>query len=806
MDNRAALIQAEAENAGLTVTSRGRRFLEFALPDGRTRHVATIEPLHLRDSETEIDTGWVADTGAWQWKIAAADYQAHARSVFNVGSLYEWRKGDQWIVVDPQSINWVNQDNSRQQIAIKQVVTGQASDCTLFFPAAYGAGRHFSYTAHPRRLIKHITIDSLGNLPTPTVTGTIWFEAEFTIVNSSGVELYLDGAAWARKNKQSVYTSNRIEFRNEGGEALWYADAPSATDANGETVSAQYEVQAQGGVYFIRVRVPREWLLTAAYPVVIDPTFTDGFEGDVSTYKDAYISSGAAEANYGSRAELHTRTGTYKSLVEFDVSAIPAGSTCDSAALYFYKYTNDATDVAITGTINPIAVGNAAWVEGANANPASAGDSCWEALAADGAGGVTTAWAGSAGLSTIITDYEADAIGTWEFNRNHNAGTEYVIALTAARVAGWFSTPNTNYGLLVTATDCGTTNGQAMCSSDHATTGYRPKLVVVYTAGGGTDDLTATAITAGTPVVEAPALGQIHDLSATAITAGVPVVDSPAIGQKHALIATAVTAGTPAVDSPALGQVHALTATAITAGVPIVDSPVIGQVHALIATAITAGVPVVDSPAISEVNALTATAITAGVPVVDSPAIGQEHNLTATAITTGIPIVDSPVIGQEHNLIATAITAGVPTVGSPSISEDDVLTADDILAGTPVVDSPAIGQIHALTAVSITTGAPIVDSPVFGQIHALIATDVFAGVPTVGSPQLDHDALTATDVTTTPVVDSPALGQIHILIATALYAGVPTIESPVLTAGTTNGLAVADVLFEGTAVASVSLA
>ena len=490
MGNHAQLIRAE--NAGLTVTRRGRRFVEFALPDGRTRHVAAIDPLHIRDSETEIDTGWVADTGAWQWKIAAADYQAHARSVFNVGSLYEWRKGDQWIVVDPQSINWINQDNSRQQIAIKQAVTGQASDATLRFPNAYGTGRHFSYTAHPKRLIKHVIIDALTDLPTPTITGTLQFEVEFTITNSTGIELYLDGVRWARANNVRVRSSNRIEFRSLAtGEVLWYADAPTATDANGETVAVQYEVQRVGGTYFIRVRVPREWMVTAAYPVVVDPTFTDGYGGDATTYKDTVVVIGTATNNYGAATYLYTRTPSgQKSLLEFDVSGIDSAAICASVTLYLYKNAADETSTEVTATLYSIASGNAAWIEGDKNNAtAGSGEPCWDALAADGSGGVTTAWAGSAGLSTSGTDYEASAIGTFDFNRNDAVGTEYTPTLTAARVEGWFGESNTNYGVLLTATSSGSTAAQGLASSDHATTGYRPKLVVEYTAAGGGEDL-----------------------------------------------------------------------------------------------------------------------------------------------------------------------------------------------------------------------------------------------------------------------------------------------------------------------------
>jgi len=478
LSNHAALIRQE--NAGLTVSRRGRRFLEFALPDGKTKHVATIEPLHLRDSETEIDATWVTDTGAWQWKLASTDFQAHARSVFNVGNLYEWRhSSDEWVIVDPQSINWINQDNSRQQIAIKQAITGAANDATLTFQNAYGAGRHFSYTAHPKRLIKHITIDTLGDLPAPTVTGTIWFEAEFTISNSSGVELYLDGVRWARGNNVRVRTGNQIEFRNDAGDVLWYADAPIATDSDGETVSAEYEVRRQGGTYFITVRVPREWLLSAVYPVIVDPTFTDGYGGDVTTYADTCILSPLPESNNGARPDLWSQASRHV-LLRFILSSIDSGATCDSATLYVtYKQPDEATY-----NVYQIATANGDWIEGTkNAAQAGAGEPCWEAKEADGSGGVTTAWAGSEGLSTSGTDYDASSLGSYETAEADGSLYEYSTTLTASVVEGWFGDA-TNNGLLVRTTDT-TWTDPYIYSSDEETTGYRPKLVVVYTAAGG---------------------------------------------------------------------------------------------------------------------------------------------------------------------------------------------------------------------------------------------------------------------------------------------------------------------------------
>ena len=476
MANRAALIRQE--NQGLTVTRRGRRFIEFDLGGGKRRWVSTIEPLHLRGSETEIDATWVADTGAWQWKIAATDYQFHARSVFNVGNLVEFRIGDQWVTFDPQSINWINQDNSRQQIAIKAAITGRASDATLSFPAAYGAGRHFEYIAHPKRLIKHITIDSAASLPTPTVTGTIQFEAEFTLTNSAGVDLWLDGVRWPRANNVRVRTSNRIEFRNIAtGEVLWHADAPVATDANGETIAAQYEVRRQGGSYFCTVRVPREWLLSAAYPVVVDPTLTLS-EGGAGANTDTHIKNAYANYNFGANAGLDVggfiEAGQIcRTQLLFDVSSIEPGSTIDSAALSLYCYEDNSANA------NTVHRALTQWYEGDSDGGAPSGDgSTWNYRNHSG----SVAWAGGAG-GAAGSDWATDATAS-----DATASSGWYEWAVAADVQDWVDEAATNYGWWVrNPTDEGTEwTAHRFCASDHATTANRPKLVVEYTESGGT--------------------------------------------------------------------------------------------------------------------------------------------------------------------------------------------------------------------------------------------------------------------------------------------------------------------------------
>lgn len=482
MANHAALIRQQ--NEGLAVTRRGRRFLEFALPDGKRRFVSTIEPLHVRDSETEIDATWSASVDpAWQWQIAAADYAFHARSVFNSGNLVEWRKDGEWVAFDPQSINWVNQNNSRQQIAIKQVVTGVADDATLRFPAAYGAGRHFEYIAHPSRLMKHIVIDSAASLPAPEawLTGTLWFEAEFTLANSAGVDLWLDGVRWARANNVRVKTGNRIEFRSiTTGEVLWYAAAPVATDANGETAACEYEVRRQGGGYFITVRVPRTWMQAAAYPVVVDPTLD--VQPDATAGIDTYVYRNLPTFNYATATEMMlAAAGEYyrQGLIKFDLSDLE-GAELTSATLTLYISTTYEWDPQPIH-VHRILVANSGWTEAGAKWDYSVGTTRW-------AGDSGSDGGEDAGCTVSGTDYSSTVMGSRTIPANAAVGSAQAATLDLDELA---TMVGANYGMVIEPTSYAPFQ---VASSDHATSGYRPQLVVEYTeASSGTNTPQAVA-------------------------------------------------------------------------------------------------------------------------------------------------------------------------------------------------------------------------------------------------------------------------------------------------------------------------
>jgi hypothetical protein len=159
-------------------------------------------------------------------------------------------------------------------------------------------------------------------------------------------------------------------------------------------------------------------------------------------------------------------------LQRFNLSAIPASATINSAKVYYYK-TNARPNSNVTVTLYSVSQANGDWHEGAQyGGEAQAGDSNWNFKDAAG-----TPWAGSPGLSTSGVDYEPAVIGSFVIPASAQVGDEYVCDLNLTRVAGWFGANNTNYGILMVASGM----AEYIGSSENTTAANRPKLVVQYT-------------------------------------------------------------------------------------------------------------------------------------------------------------------------------------------------------------------------------------------------------------------------------------------------------------------------------------
>lgn len=176
-------------------------------------------------------------------------------------------------------------------------------------------------------------------------------------------------------------------------------------------------------------------------------------------------------------------------------------------------------------------------------------------------------------------------------------------------------------------------------------------------ASSGTDNLTATDLVTGSPVLGTPALGQVHALTATGITTSAPALGTPALGQVHGLAATALTVSAPVLGTPAVGQIHSLTASALVVGSPVLGTPLLSE----------------NAP---DVDALTAVDLVVGSPVLGTPSFGQIHVLGSDGLVTGTPVLGSPSITQIHALEALGLTVGVPVLGTPAINGSDVVLID----------------------------------------------------------------------------------------------------------------------------------
>jgi hypothetical protein len=251
------------------------------------------------------------------------------------------------------------------------------------------------------------------------------------------------------------------------GIVVGHVDAPVAWDATGSIDNPNVTITTTYAAGYIEFGGN---LAGAVLPITIDPTLTDGYGGDVTTYCDTYLRSSAGDTNYATDA-IWRHSTAYTPLIQFDVSTIPDTATIDSATLYLYK--NASGGINHTGYLYPILSANSGWTEAGATWNHTDGTGHWAGDAASDGGS-------DAGCTVSGTDYDATAAGSVSYVGADAADTEYAISIGTATVTAWLTA---NYGLVLHAGD----NTEIFRSSDYTTDATkRPKLVVNYTEAGGT--------------------------------------------------------------------------------------------------------------------------------------------------------------------------------------------------------------------------------------------------------------------------------------------------------------------------------
>jgi hypothetical protein len=218
-----------------------------------------------------------------------------------------------------------------------------------------------------------------------------------------------------------------------------------------------------------------------------------------ATGDNTILDGSLANDNYGDNNPISSgavTTLTQSSFLRFDVSALDGlYSTIDSITLRLF-YADDTTAGAgtavVTTDVHAITAANRAWIAGTSAGGAGTGESTWNNLAHS-----ATPWAGSAGLSTAVTDYDSTVLGsqTIDLSDLPAAGTAFNFTFTGtsaeltALIDTWMvdnvDNSQANPGLLMrdpSPTFDGTRNRFTASSMEDANAALRPELIVNYTA------------------------------------------------------------------------------------------------------------------------------------------------------------------------------------------------------------------------------------------------------------------------------------------------------------------------------------
>lgn len=704
----------------------------------------------------EVDTTWEVDTGAWQYKMVKAEFQLHARNVLNAGDVIQWLDptSGESVTLQPLALNWVdNATDSRQQITQPQAVTAAVDGDVLSWQNGYGTGRHFRYQADTAQLIKHLTIDSIANLPAPTVSNP-YLELEFILKRSAGVTLYVDGVAWDNSTKTA--TANAIEFRLSNGTTVWSFAKPQAFDSGDSRVNAIFQLRRQGNTRYCTVRIPKTWIDGAVFPITLDPTIdiqigastNDGEFGNTSTYS----STNAYERLGNISGELMSAWNRYPGVT------ITAGATITAAYIELLSRGNYSSDSPVMRV----------YAEDAD-NPSAPSDR------ADALG------------RTRTTAYAAWTIESWSNNTWYGSSVD--LSSVIQELVDSYTISSDAIQIFI---DCQSATGFRSASTYDDASSDAPKLHIEYTEGGATVALgTATATATPIPLanVDAPVSRTLATAAATVTGIALSVSAPPPSATVTLNTATATATGIPAaLDAPVTRTMGTGTATATP--IPLtVDAPIaiILSTAALTATGI-ATTP--DAPVSVSLN----TASLTGTPITLSVDAPITRPLATGALTaTGIPLTISAIPPGTTVTLSTASLTGTG-IGAdivPGVVSKTLATAQATATPIPLTVSAEGGaQSVSLDTASITATPVNLDvipgtASVTLSTASATATGIGTTVSVGGAPQsvgLDTASIAATGipfeinqtvildagaVTVTGIASSVLLGTLYTSLDTA---------------------------------------
>jgi len=482
----------------------------------------------------------------------------------------------------------------------------------------------------------------VANHPPSTPVMETWFGFVFQLDVSDIPQWVVDGVL---QDPDGDFTDDDglIEIRDALGRLLGfmpvsvafseeYGEEPAAPQR--DIVRLRKRVWKDGDSYYLLVGA-RVDQLNGLHEgaITFDPTFNQQ-----GADKDTYLLSTNGDKHFGGDDNLIEDGSTYVTLIYFDCSSIPSSATCSSATLYQYA---KADKGAQTVPFHELLAANDGWVEGSTADPGY-GKTVWDHHTEESSGGAADEvdWAGAAGCATSGTDYVATAMGTLSLPSG-GLGTEGSASLTTSDVEDWFGVSNENYGIR------GKRSSGAMqcitCSSEHATSTYRPKLVIVYIDDVYVSPAALTAVV--TSVAPTTVLGSLT-VSPAALTS---VVASVAPSVVHGSVTVTPGVVTAVVDS---------VAPSVLEGDVIVTPSPVSAVAASTGPSVVLGSLSVSPTAIFAVTAGVDPTVVADVTVAPAAVTGVTATVAPSVVQDSMTVTPSVVTAVAASTISGVLVSG----------------------------------------------------------------------------------------------------------------------------------------------------
>ncbi len=199
-----------------------------------------------------------------------------------------------------------------------------------------------SYTYLPEKLKEELTLPSMPSLQPGS---TLNFKSKLILPQNAQLLVGNDIVSALNFGEVNPYLTSSAINIVVNGEVGFSLPSPVAFDSDGGSVHSVYALYGNGSDTFIDIRTPYAWLVSAAYPVMIDPTIElnaskmtwNGYLHHNATHYFRTDNPLVLKVGRFFRNFSTVINDTYRSVLEFDTSTIPRDASIQKIDLLLYS-------------------------------------------------------------------------------------------------------------------------------------------------------------------------------------------------------------------------------------------------------------------------------------------------------------------------------------------------------------------------------------------------------------------------------------------------------------------------------------